>query len=84
VAIESGVTVLTGSDVVGSVWREVALLVELGLSPEQALAAASTRAEQYLGCADDGSLVTYPTDPRDDPWTLTNPAAVVIRGVRVR
>ncbi len=75
---------LTGSDVVGSVWREVALLAELGLSPEQALAAASTRAQQYLECGDDGSLVTYPTDPRDDPWTLTNPAAVVIRGVRVR
>ncbi len=83
-AIESGVTVLTGSDVVGSVWREVALLAELGLSPEQALAAASTRAQQYLECADDGSLVSYATDPRDDPWTLANPAAVVIRGVRVR
>ena len=82
-ALDAGVTVLTGSDVVGSVWREVALLAELGLSPEQALAAASTRAQQYLECADDGSLVTYATDPRDDPSTLANPAAVVIRGVRV-
>jgi len=82
-ALDAGVTVLTGSDVVGSVWREVALLAELGLNPEQALAAASTRAQQYFGCADDGSLVTYATDPRDDPSALTHPAAVVIRSVRI-
>ena len=87
-AVEAGVTVLAGTDVVGSLPEEVALLVEHGLSVEQALAAASTAARAYLGLADEpaesSDLVTYDADPRQDPAVLRTPAAVVIRGTRVR
>src|SRR5450631_4175011 len=46
-AAECGLTIMTGTDVVGSIPREVALLAELGLSPHAALAAASTSARQF-------------------------------------
>jgi len=83
-AVRRGVRVMTGSDVVGSVAREVALLVEFGLSVPEALAAATTVARDYLGVRDGGDLVTYDEDPREVPETLQKPAAVVIRGHRVR
>jgi imidazolonepropionase-like amidohydrolase len=84
-----GVTVLTGTDVVGSIPREVALLVELGLPAPDALAAASTAARRFLGLPGltDGApanLVSYEADPRDDPAVLAEPAAVLVRGIRVR
>jgi imidazolonepropionase-like amidohydrolase len=84
-----GVTILAGSDIVGTVPREVALLTELGLSPQAALAAAGTAARSFLGI--DGlapgrpaDLVTYHHDPRTDPETLARPAAVVSGGRRIR
>jgi imidazolonepropionase-like amidohydrolase len=84
-----GVTILAGSDIVGTVPREVALLTELGLSPQAALAAAGTAARSFLGI--DGlvpgrpaDLVTYHHDPRADPETLARPAAVVSGGRRIR
>lgn len=83
-AVELGVTVLTGSDVVGSVAEEIALLCEHGLDPSQALGAATTSARSYLGCGPSQDLVTYESDPRCDPEVLANPSAVVMRGVRVR
>jgi imidazolonepropionase-like amidohydrolase len=79
-----GVTLLTGSDVVGSVAEEVALLCEHAVNPSQALRAATTSARAYLGCGPSDDLVTYEADPRCDPEVLANPSAVVIRGVRVR
>ena len=84
-AAERGVTIMTGTDVVGSIPREVALLAELGLPPQQALAAASTAARQFLGftALADGQpadLVTYASDPRDDPAVLARPAAVFLGG----
>lgn len=82
-----GVPVLTGSDVVGSVPREVALLAECGLDPTDALRAATTAALHFLGpdAADaPPSVVTYPQDPRNDPEVLARPAAIVMGGVRVR
>jgi len=89
VAAASGVTIMTGSDVVGSIPREVALLAELGLPPVAALAAATTAARRFLGFADldDGELadlVSYDDDPRDDPAVLAHPVAVFVRGTRVR
>jgi imidazolonepropionase-like amidohydrolase len=89
VAAASGVTIMTGSDIVGSIPREVALLTELGLPPQAALAAASTAARRFLGFAGlhDGELadlVSYDGDPRDDPAVLAHPVAVFERGVRVR
>jgi imidazolonepropionase-like amidohydrolase len=86
-AMHAGVPVLTGSDVVSSVPREVALLVDCGLEPIDALRAATTTSVGFLG-ADGASappaVVTYAEDPREDPSVLTRPAAVVIGGVRVR
>ena len=84
-AIASGVQVLAGTDTVASVAHEIALLARHGLTPEEALAAGSTAAAWlYPPLQATDSLVTYETDPRDDPEVLSTPAAVVIRGQRVR
>ena len=82
-AIAQGVHVLTGSDAVSTVAAEIALLVEHGVPVDAALRAASTDAHHYLG-VESRDLVTYDRDPRDDPTILRTPAAVVVRGVRVR
>ena len=78
-----GVRVLAGSDVVGSVAGEVDLLVKHGLTVDQALAAASTSAQEYLGLTGRGNLVTYDADPRDHPSVLAHPAAVVLNHRRI-
>ncbi|CNF49063.1 Probable amidohydrolase [Mycobacterium tuberculosis] len=88
VADRRGVRILAGTDVVGSVPAEVALLVELGLPPEKALAAASTAACDFLGvpglrAGGPANLVAYRPDPRDDPEVLAHPAAVFVAGRRV-
>jgi imidazolonepropionase-like amidohydrolase len=88
-AIARGVTVMTGTDVVGTVPREVALLTELGLTPTQALAAATTAARRFLGFPDlhegePADLVTYDHDPRNDPAILNQPVAVMRQGIRLR
>lgn len=87
-AVAAGVRVLTGSDVVGDVPGEVALLVEHGLAPAAALAAASSAAREYLHLpglrpGDSADLVSYEQDPRDDPEVLRRPAAVLRAGIRV-
>lgn len=86
-AIELGVPVLTGSDVVGSIPREIALLVESGVDPTAALRAATTNAIRFFG-ADAApappSVVTFDADPRSNPGVLSAPAAVVIGGRRLR
>ena len=87
-AAECGLTIMTGTDVVGSIPREVALLAELGLPPHAALAAASTSARQYLGFTglDEGEpadLVTYGSDPRGDPAVLSQPEAIFVAGTGV-
>jgi imidazolonepropionase-like amidohydrolase len=89
VAADLGVTIMTGTDVVGTVAREVALLAAFGLAPAAALAAATTAARRFLGLAGltEGQpvdVVTYHDDPRDDPDVLARPAAVMARGVRIR
>lgn len=84
-AAQLGVPVLAGTDIMGSIPGEVALLAQYGLDPAQALAAASVWPRQFLrldGASPD--IVTYHHDPRDDPDQLATPAAVVMRGVRVR
>ena len=84
VAARLGVPVLAGTDVTGSIPREVALLAELGLEPSQALAAASTWPRRFLGAAATAGLVTYHHDPRQDPGQLAHPAAVIANGTRLR
>ena len=86
-AVRLGVPVLTGSDVVGSIPREIALMVECGLDPVDALRASTDTATRFLGAdAADAppSVVTFDEDPREDPAVLARPAAIVIGGVRVR
>ena len=83
-AARLGVPVLAGTDVTGSIPREVALLAQLGLEPGAALAAASTWPRQFLGAAATADLVTYQHDPRQDPGQLAHPAAVVAGGTRLR
>ena len=82
-AVERGVHVLTGSDIVGSVAAEIAGFVDHGVPVDAALRAASTDAHDYLGIVSH-DLVTYTDDPRDHPEVLRHPAAVVLRGTRVR
>ena len=86
IAVRLGVPVLTGSDVVGSIPREIALLVECGLDPIDALRAATTTAVGFLGsdaAEAPPAVVTFDQDPREDPAVLIHPAAVVIGGVRI-
>ncbi len=78
--------ILTGSDSVGSIVREIILLAQCGLTPTEAIAAATVTPRGFLG--DDhaeraGSLITYDTDPRNDLAVLSAPRSVVIDGVRV-
>jgi imidazolonepropionase-like amidohydrolase len=75
---------LAGTDVVGTIADEIALLAGHGLSAEQAIAAASSAARDFLGIHPQGDIVTYHEDPREDPSVLARPAAVVVRGTRVR
>src|SRR6266849_8095024 len=84
VAARLGVPVLAGTDVTGSIPREVALLAQAGLEPKQALAAASVWPRQFLGAPATTDIVTYHHDPREDPGQLKDPAAVVAAGTRLR
>jgi imidazolonepropionase-like amidohydrolase len=83
-AVRLGVPVLAGTDVAGSIPREVALLTQLGLEPSQALAAASVWPRQFIGGSAGADIVTYDHDPRADADQLGLPAAVVAGGVRLR
>jgi imidazolonepropionase-like amidohydrolase len=83
-ARQYGVHVLTGSDVFGTVAGEVDQLVKHGLSVTQALEAATTSATEFLGLTGSEDLVTYDVDPREHPEVLAAPAAVVLRGQRIR
>lgn len=82
-AASHGVRVLAGTDVVGTIPDEIALLADHGLTVGQAIAAAGSLARDFLGIHPEGDIVTYDADPREDPGVLARPAAIVIRGVRV-
>ena len=83
-AVAHGVRVLAGTDIVGTIAEEIALLAGHGLTVTQAIAAAGSGAREFLGIHPAGDIVTYDHDPREDPGVLASPAAVVVRGVRVR
>jgi imidazolonepropionase-like amidohydrolase len=83
-AVARGVRVLAGSDVVGTIADEIAFLADHGLTTAQAIAAAGSTARDFLGIHPAGDIVTYDDDPLQDPDVLARPAAVVVRGVRVR
>src|SRR5262249_22310740 len=76
-----GVPILAGTDTVGTLTREVALLAEHGLEPSAALEAATTTGYRFLGEPFDQAgrpttLVTYQEDPREDLAVLSSPHAV--------
>jgi imidazolonepropionase-like amidohydrolase len=89
-AHEAGISLYTGTDAGGSlahgrVADEVLELAKAGLSPYEALGAATWQARPWLGR--DGlvegaqaDLVVYGADPREDLRVLQHPKAVVLRG----
>ncbi|MEU8813763.1 amidohydrolase family protein [Actinoplanes sp. NPDC048796] len=90
-AVEAGVTVLAGTDTRphGGIAREIRAMVAAGVSPHDAIAAASWTARAYLGLPGlvegaPADAVVYDADPRHDLALLGEPRAVIIRGRRRR
>ncbi len=90
-AAEAGVTLLAGTDSRphGRVADEVKAMVDAGVSPHQALGAASWTARAFLGLQGlepgaPADAVVYEKDPRTDLDQLNRPLAVILRGRRVR
>jgi imidazolonepropionase-like amidohydrolase len=88
-AVEAGVTVLAGTDSRphGGIAQEVRALVAAGVSPHEAIAAASWSARSFLGLPGlvDGApadAVVFDADPRTDLGRLDRPRAVIVRGKR--
>lgn len=86
-----GVAVLAGTDLAtapGDVGREVVGLIERGLSPERALAAATDAARAYLGRPGGfeagmwADAVLYDADPLEKPAVLSAPTIVLHKGRR--
>lgn len=93
-AYEAGVPIFTGTDAGGVlphglIAREtLALHQQVGMSPEDALGAASWRAREWLGFSglvEGGSadLVLYDQNPLDDLRVLAAPVRIVLRGTVV-
>ncbi len=87
IAARLGVTILAGTDTVGTVVDEIRQLIAYGLTPVAALRAATTAARVFLGrpALDDGApadVITFENDPREDPDVLRWPVAVVLGGRR--
>lgn len=86
-AAEAGVTVLAGTDSRphGRIADEIRALAGAGVSPHDALGAASWGARAFLGLAGlvpgaPADVVVYDEDPRADFDQLGVPRAVVLRG----
>ena len=93
-AHEAGVAIYAGTDAGGVlphglIAEEVLMLATYGLTPEEALGAASWRAREWLGL--DGSLeegttadfVVYERNPLEDLGILKDPSRIVLRGAVV-
>jgi imidazolonepropionase-like amidohydrolase len=90
-AARRGVTILAGTDLLdhGDLASELVWLVRLGLAPVDALRSATTVARAFFGLAGmvegaPADIVTYDSDPRDDPDVLRKPVAIVLHGRRYR
>jgi imidazolonepropionase-like amidohydrolase len=88
-AIEAGVHVLAGTDLVGSpsnVASEALKLIEYGLTPKQAVHAVSVAARDALGrpaafsVGAPADAVFYAADPTTDPAVLSHPQLVLRLG----
>ena len=93
-ALRSGVTIACGSDVGvfahGENAREVELMVEYGMSPVQAIRAATVNAAEVLGRSSElgsvapgrlADLVVFRGNPLEDIHELRNPVLVIKNGV---
>jgi imidazolonepropionase-like amidohydrolase len=88
IAAARGVTILAGTDTGGRVVDEVRNLIAYGLTPVQALRAATVDARTFLAepsleVGEPADLVTFQENPLDDPSALGRPAAIVLGGMRV-
>lgn len=93
-ALAAGVAVYAGSDAGGMIAHgrlvdEIEALHRVGMSREQALAAASWKAREWLGrpCISPGApadFLVYDTDPREDLATLRDPRHIILRGNLIR
>jgi imidazolonepropionase-like amidohydrolase len=93
-AYEAGIRLLAGSDAGGQlphglVVREIRALHEAGVTAQDALAAGSWAARDYLGLPGlvegaPADLVVYAADPRADLSTLADPVRIVLRGRVIR
>ena len=98
-ALQAGVRIATGTDAGGSparhgfVAREVELMVENGMTPQQALEASTREAADLLGILDQAGtievgkqadLVLIDGDPLSDPAALRHIWAVFQSGRRIR
>ncbi|MBI3978934.1 MAG: amidohydrolase family protein [Chloroflexi bacterium] len=90
-ALEHDVTITVGTDTLGSMAQEIALLVEIGMRPLDALKAATIngarlcRLDDRIGSLVAGKLadlVAVDGDPLADLTTLREPVAVFKGGVR--
>jgi imidazolonepropionase-like amidohydrolase len=90
-AYEAGVQIYAGTDAGGGlphglVADEVRGLADYGLTPHDALGAASWRAREWLGLdgrlteGTEADLVVFDRDPREDLAVLKAPTRVVLRG----
>lgn len=88
-AVAEGVTILCGSDAAidhGQIGLEVIAFISAGLTPEQALRAATVDAWKYLGLGEPlaensvADFVAYDRDPLSDPEVLLSPRLVVRNG----
>lgn len=93
-AVAAGVPLYAGSDAGGGIAHgrlvdEIVALRDVGLSAEQAVAAGSWRAREWLGApalvpGASADLLVTRADPRQDPDTLRDPAVLMLRGVVYR
>jgi imidazolonepropionase-like amidohydrolase len=90
-AVEAGVPVFAGTDAGGVlghglVAEEIQALTTIGMTGEQALAAGSWAAREWLGVPGEltpgapADLVVYSEDPRANPAVLVHPQLIVLRG----
>jgi imidazolonepropionase-like amidohydrolase len=86
-AAEAGVRMAVGTDSLGTMQMELNMLLECGLTPKEAIKAASGAGAALLGMQSGriepgfyANLIVVPGDPLSDLVVLTKPTTVYVRG----